>query len=474
MSFLCLILQFLLLVVLKLAISEDILADTNVDSELYKNVSLIQRCIDAKGQPCYHNKDIHSARDYIHDTWKSDLSNDLPVLVFPFCLESASLGNWLGNYFNEASCALLSGAHFITTKRLYRQPSHADIPVNMLGNHIPFYDAFPEVVINKNPLSPDVVKSNLQVNCKCGSYCWSSPDSPWTRNVPWIKKYIRSAIEVYLDTVRANQSTHYLTTKLSNDTDDLSTLPLTEELPFIPDVAIHYRCGDNMIYGKFGYGILPYFAYLPFIPSSAKYIFVLSDHPRRFGVQGFTHQCNSILDGLFKYLKDKFPDKVIALKKGGDQFLDFARLAYANVTICSVSTFCLYPILGSNGTVYFPVSKLLPHHHYSTQSNTTSNYLSTHIHWFADPPVVTNIKDYHPWHLVKYTLQGVTDIPKEDIEGQLVKGSSRSVYLVKNFTRHAFGNMETFEGLGYKWENIWHLSDNQINIFPVGDTLSLN
>ena len=168
---------------------------------------------------------------------------------------------------------------------------------------------------------------------------------------------------------------------------------------------------------------------------------------------------------MFKYLSEKFPDKVIVIKKGGDQFLYFARIVYANVTICSVSTFCMYPSLGSNGSVYFPVSKLLPHHG-------SNSYISKQFHWFSDPPVVTNMKDYHPWFLVKYALAG-RDIPKEDMESQLIKGSSRSVYYVKNGTRHAFGGMETFEGLGFKWEDIWQVSDTQIQMFPQGEDMKL-
>jgi hypothetical protein len=39
---------------------------------------------------------------------------DLPALVYPFCSDSSSLGNWLGLYLNEASCALISGGHLLS------------------------------------------------------------------------------------------------------------------------------------------------------------------------------------------------------------------------------------------------------------------------------------------------------------------------------------------------------------------------
>jgi hypothetical protein len=97
-------------------VDEEIYADLDTSTDVYKNISAIQKCmytsflsshllitlynmdivIEAKNQPCYHNKDIHSARDYIHSTWKNEIPENVPLLVFPFCLESASLGNWLG------------------------------------------------------------------------------------------------------------------------------------------------------------------------------------------------------------------------------------------------------------------------------------------------------------------------------------------------------------------------------------------
>ena len=83
--------------------------DTRQDTALYQKVKHIREAVEARNQPCYHNKDIRSARDYVNNVWKAENPDDEPVIVFPFCLENASLGNWLGNYFNEVSCALLSG-----------------------------------------------------------------------------------------------------------------------------------------------------------------------------------------------------------------------------------------------------------------------------------------------------------------------------------------------------------------------------
>jgi hypothetical protein len=43
----------------------------------------------------------------------------------------------------------------------------------------------------------------------------------------------------------------------------------------------------------------------------------------------------------------------------GDLVLSFAQMTLSRITICSSSTFCLWPALTSEGTAYFPHSTLL-------------------------------------------------------------------------------------------------------------------
>ena len=39
--------------------------------------------------------------------------------------------------------------------------------------------------------------------------------------------------------------------------------------------------------------------------------------------------------------------------------MDLARLAYAKVSICSVSTFCLWPAIASQHRAYFPLHSVI-------------------------------------------------------------------------------------------------------------------
>jgi hypothetical protein len=59
----------------------------------------------------------------------------------------------------------------------------------------------------------------------------------------------------------------------------------------------------------------------------------------------------------------------------------------------------------------------------------------------------------------------------EDIEGHPIQGSSRSVYLVRNHTRHAFGSSDAFFRAGFEWDDVWHLSDDVVEHIPEGDIL---
>jgi hypothetical protein len=58
-------------------------------------------------------------------------------------------------------------------------------------------------------------------------------------------------------------------------------------------------------------------------------------------------------------------------------FEDLARLTYAKKAICSVSTFCLWPAVGSNTSAYFPITKLI------AKEDVSFNY-GPSFHWIKD------------------------------------------------------------------------------------------
>ena len=273
------------------------------------------------------------------------------------------------------------------------------------------------------------------------------------KTTPWIGSIVRKAISAYLETVNISTGT------LLSPNIDISSVAFGTYLPLIPDVAIQYRCGDNMGYGKIGYGVLPFRAFLKLIPSNAKYIYVMTDPPARAWGHPYVQHCQGITHWLFDYLVKHWPAAIVVVKKGGDMYLDLARLAFANTTICSASTFCLWPAMANNGSaVYYPKTNLIgvPPGDYK---------INDHFTWITDPPLITDV--WRPWYLIEYALNSLP-VNSKDVERHTVKGSGRAVYYVINQTKYAFPNGDTFEGLGFDWNDVWYLTDNDLSVFPAG------
>jgi hypothetical protein len=91
--------------------------------------------------------------------------------------------------------------------------------------------------------------------------------------------------------------------------------------------------------------------------------------------------------------------------------------------------------------------------------------MNNHFLWITDPPLVTDV--FKPWYLIAWSLNG-TAISKDQIEGHLLKGKGRQIYYIVNQTKYGIPDGDTFEGLGFDWSEVWHLSDVEVNYFPDG------
>lgn len=156
-------------------------------------------------------------------------------------------------------------------------------------------------------------------------------------------------------------------------------------LPMIPDVAIHYRCGDNTV-GH--YGFLAFTAFKRRIPTNATTIYVMAESPSRKTNIQRTSQCNGILNALFDYLKREFLSASVVILRGADMYDDMTRLALAKTTICSVSSFCIWPAVSSTTRAYFPITRLIA-------KATAPEYDPDHFQWldsFPDEVVLPGVK----------------------------------------------------------------------------------
>jgi hypothetical protein len=237
----------------------------------------------------------------------------------------------------------------------------------------------------------------MKKDCQCLQYCWENSVAPWLKRPQLIKRYLLPAIDAYMTAANAVA----VGTLLSNST-DLSTEPMTSFLPLIPHVAIQYRCGDNIGFGKTNYGLLPFYGITARIPPWSKYIYVMADSPTRQKHHTYSGRCSIILEALFDYIRKRFPKAVVVVKRGGDQFLDYARLAYANVTVCSASTFCLWPAMSNSGAAYFPLTPLVG----KSGTNATTKYLGPNFHWIREVEIIKEFKQFRPWTSILKVLEG--------------------------------------------------------------------
>lgn len=374
---------------MSLNILDAVVPNDIVTSEL----NIVKSVINNKTDPFCYTGHSGTKQAFISGKWNSFLNEKL-VIVYPFCLMTKELGNKLGNYFNELACAENIGAHFLAIHTQWdligSHQNVSDISVEKLA----FLQELPTVIAHKSPNNMTTAIEQLKSTCHCTRYCWQDKSAPWVKSIPTIGSYIRRAVTAYYAKVKSTK------TELLPDT-DLTNAHSSVSLPIVPDVAIQYRCGDNIAF-SYMYGILPFTAFPSRIPSNAKFIYVLSDHPSRAAHSPYSGRCQLVLSGLFDYLTSHFPNATVVVKRGGDVFLDYVRLTLANVTICSASTYCLWPALANTGTVHFPLSSLIA----GADTAELAPNLAPNFHWITEPLLISSFKNVKPWYKMVDILAG--------------------------------------------------------------------
>lgn len=218
--------------------------------------------------------------------------------------------------------------------------------------------------------------------CKCTSICHEHEYALWHHNPRMVRDILRPIFQHHYLVNMKNQHGHDLSaswrTHINNPYRNIDSLPL------VPDVAIHYRCGDNIV-GHYGYLAFP--AFTRRIPANSSTIYVMSESPSRKPGKLIESRCNAILGGLFNHLKRQFPSATILVLRGANIYDDMTRIALARTAICSVSSFCIWPALASSTSAYFPITRLIAK---ATAPTYTSNF-----HWldkFPEESVLPGVK----------------------------------------------------------------------------------
>lgn len=180
----------------------------------------------------------------------------------------------------------------------------------------------------------------------------------------------------------------------------------------ITEVSIQVRCSD-ILFCRFGscdrYGILPFHTYLHMIPNAPASIAILSD-PENRGPDG--KQCSSIIKELMGFLQGKYPAATVTLKRGGSVFGSMMHFMYSKVVVCGASSFCIWPALASQSTVYFPNTNLL--------ATGTAPYLTPYFHWIHSPKVMQVPKGTRD---VVHFLQALKAVPMGEADSNNYRAS---------------------------------------------------
>ena len=158
------------------------------------------------------------------------------------CLGHDSLGNGISNYIEARLCAHINGLHFLA-------PNLVDIIGKQVYSQL-FKSYFDYVVINQSPISISKIKElDLTSTCPCSDSCHERKKALLQTRIPFVRSLLQPVFERHLNYMRAqNQSLARLAWKFK-----ISSLVKSvdvDKLPRIPDVSIHYRCGDNVVRSK--------------------------------------------------------------------------------------------------------------------------------------------------------------------------------------------------------------------------------
>lgn len=271
-----------------------------------------------------------------------------PTIVNTNCLHHNSIGNALSEYMEIRICAHLAKVHYI------------NVSPSVNSSHSLFLQGFADIVVNPDPVSnyADAI-ANVQSICRCKSICHEYSLGLMHHHMDLAASIFRQAIDAYFNfkqkpinflIVSENQ---LVSAKHGSNVINPKKI---EELPFIPDVSIHYRCGDNLVHH---YGFLRFRTLKKFIPQNASTVYIMAENPKRNVKFNSLERCSQIFDALSVYLENSFPTTNIVISRGGDISHDLVRLTYSKISICSVSTFCLWPAISNKNAVYFPVSRLI-------------------------------------------------------------------------------------------------------------------
>jgi hypothetical protein len=230
-----------------------------------------------------------------------------------------------------------------------------------------------------------------------GSLPAPSADLPWpySGTLPSEKRACSdkySAIRVDKMTHQIRDDIQKMAVTLVGARDDKRQHPSIprDQTPLIPgvvldDVVIHFRCGD--VFGgahRNDFGMIKFTEYKKWISRDARTIGIVTqsfdEKLLRAKDAGSTNSCRHATHLLVDYLQEYFPNATISIHNNESESLPlaYARLAMANQSFTSLSSFGIFPVIGTFGDGYFQ------------KGNRGVNPFATHV-----PALLSNVHEMH-------------------------------------------------------------------------------
>eukprot|EP01036_Dinobryon_divergens_P028085 gene28086-36975_t len=213
------------------------------------------------------------------------------------------------------SASMKVGMHYISLAKVW-EPKTGD-------RASPFIAALPSSIRHPNPSNKENINAALKKVCRCVGSCHERLNSVWYKGLDVIRPILNTALSYHLE-----QSYHPNELRTVVTADDLSNVPVGTSLPFIPHLAIHYRCSDNFV-GH--YGFLPFSKFVDIIApeDEDQTMYVLAENKNRKTTPAKRHlveKCDGIFNAMFTFLTSRYPRAKVLIRRGDDLYLDMARL----------------------------------------------------------------------------------------------------------------------------------------------------
>eukprot|EP01040_Poterioochromonas_malhamensis_P006520 gene6520-7020_t len=325
------------------------------------------------------------------------MMNNQSVFFTSFPLTLNQMGNRICWYFEAVACADIARHHLVM--KIFN-------PTN-----ISFFNRFERIFEHPNPAPSSEESASLFLKT-----CPKLFPYPFAFSGAWNQRplLIRQLMNKALDEEFPHPDQMSIDIKSFHEKNDKAS-SISSPLPFIPDVAILFRCKD--IHAFSWYGFIPFHVYnLLLKGKNVQTIYILSEpldylSERDSADAVSVGNCIHLSQGLVDHLSKLFPEARIAVRRG-HAIESLMILARAKTVICAPSSFCLWPGIANPNEVYYFPSRVVM----------VQPFLFHNFKWVGYPPVrhlgmgLANDSYAHIWALDVLSSPGAFDQSKIDFQ----------------------------------------------------------